>query len=270
MKNKATTEVVEAKAPALKENRVVSLSPESLISQAIDKNVPVETMEKLLAMRRELKAEQARELFNRAMAEFQAECPVIKKSTAGGKTNDGRVAYYYATLDSIVLQTKDLIKKHGFSYSIQTETMPGRVKVTCNVKHEAGHQESSSVEVPIQEGTRVMSASQVVAAALTFAKRYAFQNVFGILTGDEDNDAKPVSETEAPKKPINYKAKINFLLKTLGVDMDQEASLIQEQIKDLTGIEAKEINYPEILSKLEALVIEKRKVGAPSSEEIPF
>ena len=34
-----------------------------------------------------------------------------------------------------------------------------------------------------------MSAQQKVGAALTFAKRYAFCNAFGIMTGDEDNDA---------------------------------------------------------------------------------
>jgi ERF superfamily. len=34
-----------------------------------------------------------------------------------------------------------------------------------------------------------MSDTQHVAAALTFAKRYAFTNAFGIMTGDDDNDA---------------------------------------------------------------------------------
>ena len=38
-----------------------------------------------------------------------------------------------------------------------------------------------------------MSQTQVEAAALTFAKRYAFCNAFGILTGDEDTDAKPAT-----------------------------------------------------------------------------
>lgn len=171
-------------------------SVETLIAKAIENNTPVETMEKLLAMRRELKAEYAKEQFDKDMALFQGECPTIKKTKAGGKTNSGQVAYYYAPLDAIVDQTRSLIQKHGFSYAIQTITEADKVKVTCRVKHKAGHSESSDVEVPLGTKTGVMSASQVVASALTFAKRYAFCNAFGILTGDDDDDSKSTGEAE--------------------------------------------------------------------------
>jgi hypothetical protein len=163
-------------------------SVENLIKQAIEKGTPVETMEKLLAMRRELKAEWAKEQFDKAMANFQNECPTIKKTKPGGQTKSGVVAYYYAPLESIVEQVRDFITKNGFSYKTETETKEKGVKVTCIVKHLAGHSESSDVEVPLGSQTGVMSAPQVVASALTFAKRYAFCNAFGILTGDDDND----------------------------------------------------------------------------------
>lgn len=172
---------------------------ETLIAQAIEKGVSVETMERLLAMRRELKAEFAKEEFDKSMADFQSECPVIKKEKPGGKTKSGVVAYYYAPLDSIVTQVKDAIKSKGFSYAIQTKTDEKGVKVTCIVKHTAGHSESSDVEVPLGTKTDIMSASQVVASALTFAKRYAFCNAFGILTGDDDDNTQVV-KTEVKKK----------------------------------------------------------------------
>ena len=60
--------------------QVQAISAEVLIGQAIQKNVPVETMERLLAMRRELKAEWAKEQYDRAMAQFQADCPTIVKT----------------------------------------------------------------------------------------------------------------------------------------------------------------------------------------------
>jgi hypothetical protein len=161
---------------------------ETLIAQAIDKNVPVETMERLLVMRRELKAEFAKEAFDKAMSEFQAGCPTIGK-TKCVYTKAGNKAYSYAPLESIVAQVKGLLKDHGFSYTVQTETKEGMVKVTCIAKHKYGHTEPSSVEVPLGNKTDIMSQTQVVAAALTFAKRYAFCNAFGILTGDEDTDA---------------------------------------------------------------------------------
>ena len=166
---------------------------EALIALAIEKNVSVDTMERLLAMRRELKAEWAKEEFDKAMSAFQAECPIIKK-TKGVKTDSGDLAYKYAPLECIVEQVKDFLSKHGFSYCVdQPEAKPGYIKVALTVKHTCGHSEVTSVALPLGNKTRLMSQTQVEAAALTFAKRYAFCNAFGILTGDEDTDAKPAT-----------------------------------------------------------------------------
>ena len=163
-------------------------TPEKLISQAIEKGTPIETIERLLNMRRELKAEWAKEEFDKAMTNFQGECPTIKKTKAGGKTEGGVVAYYYAPLPDIINQVKELLRKNGFSYSIKTQTLEKSVKVSCIAKHISGHSELSDVEVPLSRQTRVMNDSQVVASTMTFAKRYAFCNAFGILTSDDDND----------------------------------------------------------------------------------
>lgn len=172
--------------PALPQHQV-----DSLIAQAIDKNVSVEALERLLAMRTQLKQEYAAERFNAAMAHFQAACPIIKK-TKSVTTKTGVVAYRYAPIESIVHQVKHLIKECCFSYRIETETQSEYVTAVCKVMHVDGHSESSSFTVPLGTQTQVMSSTQVVAAALTFAKRYAFCNAFGILTGDEDNDARRV------------------------------------------------------------------------------
>lgn len=186
MSNKKSTSI------AVVQHKQEVASVEQFINKAIENKVDVATMERLFALRKEVKAEIAKEAFDSSMATFQGDCPVIKKSKAGGQTNAGVVAYKYAPLDVIVSQTKELIKKNGFSYAIQTETTEKGVMVTCQVKHELGHSESSSISVPFGVKTNVMSEPQKVAAALTFAKRYAFCNAFGILTGDDDTDAQDV------------------------------------------------------------------------------
>jgi len=179
-------------------------SAEALISQAIAKETPVETMEKLMAMRRELKAEFAKEKFDEAMANFQGECPTIKKKKDGAKTKAGVVAYKYAPLESIVEQVKEIIKNNNFSYLIKTDILADKsIKATCVVKHKLGHSEESAMTVPLGTSTGVMSASQVTASATTFAKRYAFCNAFGIMTGDDDDDARNTGlpTTAPPAKP---------------------------------------------------------------------
>ena len=181
--------------PATKKNGNISIyeqqqkSVENMIMTSIKQDVPIETMERVLAMRTQLKKEYAKEQFDIAMANFQRECPVIKKSKAGGKTKSGQVAYYYAPIDAIVSQVKEILSKNGLSYTIKTKIKENKVKSICIIKHVAGHQEESEMEVPLGTKTGVMSDSQVTAAAATFSKRYAFTNALGIMTGDEDNEA---------------------------------------------------------------------------------
>lgn len=165
----------------------VTGSAEALISQAIAKGADIGTLERLMALRKDVLEEEAKKAFNDAMAAFQEECPVIEKDK-GVKTNKGATAYKYAPIDSIVSQVKSLIKKHGFRYTTTMEFNGTIVKVTCRVVHTLGHEEKSVMEVPLGGKTEIMSQTQVVAAASTFAKRYAFLNAFGIMTGDEDND----------------------------------------------------------------------------------
>lgn len=173
-----------------------ALSPQNLISQAITQGANIETMSKLMDLQDRWDAKQAKKAFDAAMAAFQAECPIIKK-TRPVKDNSGKVLYYFAPIETIVAQVAPYLKKHGFSYSIKTKTTGGLLTATCIARHELGHQEESDFEVPSTSGTSIMSGPQKAAAALTFAKRYAFCNTFGIMTGDGDPDATK-GATEGP------------------------------------------------------------------------
>ncbi len=169
---------------------------DTFIERAIEKEVPVETLEKLFDLRVKVEAQMAKKAFDEAMANFQAECPTITK-TKSVSFGSGH-AYNYAPIDSIVGQVKKLMGKHGFSYAIKV-TVNGNVKAECIAKHIMGHSESSHMEVPISDGK--MSSTQKVASSATFAKRYAFCNVFGIMTGDEDNE-KSLQDKDFRSKTI--------------------------------------------------------------------
>ncbi len=265
---------------------------DQLIAQAIEKKTPVETMEKLLAMRKELKAEWAKEQFDEAMAKFQGDCPVIEKTKDGATTKSGKVAYKYAPLDVIVSQTKSLIQANGFSYMIQTETLPAGVKVTCIVKHKSGHSELSTVEVPMGTKTDIMNASQQVASALTFAKRYAFCNAFGILTGDEDDDSLsvPASQQVASDRQNNYQAPAKAAAPSqpdpnLAVDQQKNkicvavtklvgyqpksADEYRELVSSMTSLELKEENYTTIIDRL-TILIDESKGAEPAKPAAPI
>lgn len=177
---------------------------DNLINLAITNNVNVETLERLMTMRDKLKSEWAREQYYSDMAKFQNECPTIRK-TKSVPTKDGKTAYKYAPLEQIIKQVKPLLDKYGFSYTTKMELKPDGVKVVVVSQHRCGHTEETPMEVPFGAQTNIMSQTQVVAAATTFAKRYAFINAFGIMTADDDNDGaihqmidKPESKQKTP------------------------------------------------------------------------
>lgn len=171
-------------------------SIETLLEKAVENKVDVGTMEKLLNMRKQLKEEWAKEKYFEALSNFQNELPVLKK-TSVVKNKDGSVRYKYTPLEDIITQTKDLIKKHGFSYYIDSKIEGGYVVATCKVFHLSGHSETSQFFAPI-DNDAYMNAPQKVASALTYAKRYAFCNAFGILTADEDDDTSKTFNQEKP------------------------------------------------------------------------
>ncbi len=184
------------------EKTLVPINPESLISKAIQKNVPIETMERLLAMRRELKEEWAREEYFKALSIFQQACPPIpKKKEVYDKFDVLR--YRYAPLDVIIETIKDSAEENGFSHTVQARQEKDSVTAICTIHHKAGHSESSEFTIPI-DFKAYMNVAQKVASALTYAKRYAFNNAFGIMTTDEDDDAKSLDDeykTQTIKEP---------------------------------------------------------------------
>lgn len=229
-------------------------SVESFITKGIESNVSVETMERLFALRKEVKAEMAKEAFTQAMSKFQAECPIIEKKKIVYEKNSDKVRYKFAPLDSIVLQVKEALGRNGLSYSFDEEKTDKSVKAICMITHILGHSKTSSFEIPIGE-EQYMSDPQKHGARITFAKRYAFLNALGILTGDEDTDAQ---ETKKAPKPKSVKPQIMASLRALGVkEITREG--VAAEVQRLTNIELSddEIILEEIAARLALLVDER-------------
>lgn len=192
----------------------VSVNLQALMSQAIDKGVPVETMERLLAMWEKLRALAVRKLYFDALRGFQAECPIIEKDT---KVYDkhGNLRYKYAKIEKIVKTVSPLLIKYGFSYTIKPIQKDNKFTAVIESTHKDGHTESTSFEVPINDNA-YMTAPQKVADARTFAVRYAFNDAYGIVTADGDSDGDDSGENGPPitgqngnQKPPEKKDKPN-------------------------------------------------------------
>lgn len=200
---------------------------QSLVSQALTEKVDIATMEKLLSIRKELKSEWAKEQFDLNMAGFQNECPVIEKKKSA---KDGeKLLYKFSPLDYIVKKIKeeDLFEKYGFSYTFITENTPTSIKVTCIAKHRAGHSEQTTMETPLATKTSIMSSPQQYAATITFNKRYAFMNAFGVVVEDEDTDAQGVDPKG--KKDVKKMSPDEMMIQTINMIKGQNSVSILEE-----------------------------------------
>lgn len=234
---------------------------DGFITKAIESNAPIETMERLFELHKEVKKEKARADFVQAMANFQKDCPVIEKTKIVYNKDGKTVRYKFAPLDSIIEQIKEKLANNGLSYTWTVENKDGNISATAKITHVSGHSTVSTFTVPIDtEG--YMTAPQKYASAQTFAKRYALCNALGISTGDEDTDATDVKNEKNASSP---KSKIMFSLKTLGYEATDRQG-IEKAVKESTGYDLEEKNFNSIVEALEILVTEKQEYDYENSQ----
>ena len=194
----APVEVPETLTITKEAAALTAMNPQALLDKAIEKGLPLESLQKLLDMRRELKAEWARERFFEDLPRFQSACPIIGKSKKAGS---GSFNYTYAPLEKIVEQIKKPLEQFGFSYTLITRQTEKAVTVICNAHHVDGHTEPSDFTIPIDPDAH-MNDPQKIASAMTYASRYAIRNAFGIVTGDMDDDGQSAGERTETKTDL--------------------------------------------------------------------
>ena len=253
MSTKTVPKEKETSISEMKEPSRNVASVDNFIAKAIETNADVQTLERLFALHKEVKAEQARSAFVQALANFQKECPSIEK-TKKVTNKDGTLRYTFAPLDGIAEQIKDTLANNGFSYSWDVDQPENMMKVTATLTHIEGHAETSTLAIPIVSDG-YMTEPQKYASAQTYAKRYTLLNVLGISTADEDTDATDVGDEKDAK---SVKAQIVLYLRRLGYETE-EKSVIEETVKKVTNLKLTEKNYEEIAGRLSVLVKEKEE-----------
>ena len=191
-KKKKTKAVVPAQAtmPAVS-------GVDGLIQMAIQNNTGVEQLEKLMAMKYDHEAREAKKEFHKAFCNMQAEFPSIHKTKAVGNV------YKYAPLESIIEQIKPYLKKYGFSYR-WTEGLTEKEnikKVTCHLTG-YGHEETAFCDLPIMSASTMTNSIQQSGSSSTYGKRYSLCGLLGIMVDDDDDGrgANAKQSTPAPTK----------------------------------------------------------------------
>ena len=208
-----------------------------LLQLAVEKDLSVEKMEKLVALYERMADRRAAAEFAEAMARFQETCPPVERtSKASIVTKSGaKFGYTYAELDEIARTVAPHLHAQGLSYSWDCTIAGNQLTCTCTLRHANGH----SVKASFQGSTTTdagMTEIQKNAAALTFARRQSLIQVLGLTTCDEDQDGEDrhgMAEriTEAQVETLN-----NLIIDT-GSDRKRFLAWAGvEKLADLPGI----------------------------------
>lgn len=171
------------------------LDIEGLLHLAIEKDGAIEVIERLRDMRNDELAREAEREFQAAFGEFKRRCPPIPRDKVGASFVDKagvRHVTKYAPLDTIQPIVDPLLFELGFHYRWSNKATSDSVMTTCVLKHAGGHEETSSMTLPVS-GPPKSSTTQAHSGTRTFAKRITLEDVLGLATVDDldgaDGDA---------------------------------------------------------------------------------
>jgi hypothetical protein len=198
-----TRRIPRVESPA---TSLVKLDPQVLLEQAIEKESGIETIEKLIALVKDVREFQAKEAWYESMAEFQNSCPPIHKTAeATIPPKDGKAGYKYryAPLEEIMTTILPVMGPLGLTVAWRTRFEEDKVIGSCRISHVLGHsEESGELAMPIPTSTKI-SPPQRVGVATMYLKRYTLLSVSG-LTPEDDPDAQNLGggKSAAIREPV--------------------------------------------------------------------
>ena len=141
-----------------------------------------------------------------ALAQVQAEVEHAAKNAANAFLQDrgARGVHKYADITEVIDTIREVMGKHGFSYSQHPGFRDGNegalITLETLLLHSSGEWIKSEAATPLERVT-----AQGVGSAITYLRRYALTSIIGL--GQEDDDAQEASrprDTErraAPQPP---------------------------------------------------------------------
>lgn len=198
---------------------------------ALNPDLPVEKLEKLLDMQLKVRALEAETAFNAAMTEAQSEMRRVSADANNPQTNSK-----YASYGQLDRALRPIYTKHGFAVSFDEGAAPeGSVLALAYVSHSGGHTRTYRKTMPIVttgiKGNAMMTATHGAAAAGSYAKRYLLKDIFNVAIGEDDNDGngpkgEPISEKQA--------AEIEALISEVGADKAKFLAWVEvERVEDI-------------------------------------
>lgn len=187
----------------------VDPNPSALLQLAVQQNLDIDKLEKLMQLQERWTAHEARKGFLAAISRFQLECPALEKTK---KVAYNTTKYSYAPLGEIAATIKKPMSDNGLSHRWEIDDQTEKITCTCIISHVNGHSEKTAMSA-IKDASGGKNDIQQRGSAITYLQRYTLIAALGISTADEDNDGAkeppiPVKKP-APTPPASSKTVAN-------------------------------------------------------------
>lgn len=208
--------VTEKRAPiqhAGEANAIISM----IERVAVNPDVDIEKMERLMEMRRQEEDRFAERAFNSALAAVQGQIGPVLVNKENIHTRSR-----YANLEAIANKVRPILTAHGFSTTFKEmpSSEPGFIHIKGVLKHADGWKEEYENRVPLDgagaKGNTNKTATHAHGSSLTYARRYCLMGMLDIsITEDDDGNAGGgAPETISAEQYI----KLRDLIETTGGD----------------------------------------------------
>ena len=177
------TQSTEIAAPQASPLATLLADPERLAA------VPVETMERLLAMQERYDAEQARREYFEAFARVQGRMRPVPKKGWNPQTRSK-----YPRLEDVKEMLDPLLADEGFAQSVAMVPGAGEglMRFELLIRHRAGHSERHYLDAPGDDrgmkGSPTKTALHGMRSSMTYCRRALISDVWDVRTCEEDDD----------------------------------------------------------------------------------
>ena len=154
-----------------------------------DPSVDIDKLERLIGLKKDMEAQQARVEFDRAMVAAQGEMKAIRADLENPQTRSKYASY--AQLDKAI---RPVYSRHGFAVSFNTGDAPrdNELRVLATLSHAGGHRQDYRIDMPADgkgaRGNDVMTKTHATGAAASYGQRYLYKLMFNLAVGDVDDD----------------------------------------------------------------------------------
>ena len=161
----------------------------------------VAVVERIIAMRREEVAHDAKAKFNRAFFELRQEISGRDfYADKAAKTDSGAVAYTYCSEKELSAKLEPALFKHGFAMLFGQRDDKEKTVAIITLIHKDGHEESREYSVRSGGTNRMKDATAADTGATTSAWRHLVIKMFGIKSRiQETNDPRNEGSRIDPK-----------------------------------------------------------------------